>query len=643
MKLSYERYLDKVLGGWLGKCIGGTIGARFEGNKDWIEIEASEMFPDTVPPNDDLDLQVLWLKVLEEKGAALTSDDLAEAWLNGCWYPFNEYGIFRKNYRLGIHPPESGKFGNQFWETGMGCPIRAEIWGYAFPGAPDLAAEYAWRDGVLDHTEESVGAEQLFASMASMAFFVDDYKLLFERFKHYLPAGTPIARLTEEAFRARAEGLSLREARKRLMLLAGNPEACDARTNVPFTFLGLLYGSEDLEETMLSTLRCGYDTDCTLATAGALLGQMLGASRIPAHLKEAIGDELVMGIEYRREEMTLSALARDTARVGVLLSQDLKTGLTITDAPELAPLPVVTVKPRLEIEYHGLPSAAPGDTVTVTLKVVQDSAQQLSTEHLGGELTVVGSESWEVFPETQRLEHGSATFRLRARPDLKTWSTKNLFEVRLDGKEIGSFGVAGAGLWQLLGVFYDPLPDPDDDLEWGRRFPHHFVNLDKAYLPEPPENPEQLYREFSALLGRPALVPSHEHDIDLGKVIGLSGVYCAYLARTFTVSEARWAYLVVGNSDGYKLYLNGEFLGEEDEQPVWTPFNKAYRVKLRGGENQVIVKLVKRSDKVRFTLGLREGREDVRMGLDRRGYNHEDWLIDVEDKVPQLEPALQPA
>ena len=635
MQLSYERYLDKVLGGWIGKCIGGTIGARFEGNKDWIEISPQEMFPDAVPPNDDLDLQILWLKVLEEKGAALTSDDLADAWLGDCWYPFNEYGIFRKNYRLGVHPPDSGRFNNQFWETGMGCPIRAEIWGYAFPGAPDLAAEYARRDGVLDHTEESVGAEQLFAAMSAMAFFVDDYKVLYERFKHYLPAGTPIARLSEEAFRAHAEGLSLRDARQRLMLLAGNPEACDARTNVPFTFLGLLYGGEDLEETMLSTLRCGYDTDCTMATAGALLGQMLGASRIPAHLKNAIGDELVMGIEYRREEMTLSALARDTARVGVLLSRDLKTGLDITDAPTLTPLPVVKAKPHLEVEYHGLPSAAPGETLTVTLK--------LAGEPGNGELSVAGSENWEVFPEKQRLERGSATFNLRARPDLKTWPVKNLFKVRLDGKEIGSFGAAGAGLWSVLGVFYDPLPNADDDLEWGRRFPHHFVNLDKAYLPEPPKNPEQLYREFSALLGRPALVPSYEHEIDVSKAVGLSGVYCAYLARTFTVPEARWAYLVVGNSDGYKLYFNGEFLGEEDEQPVWTPFNRAYRVKLRGGENQIIVKLVKRSDSLRFTLGLREGREDVKMGLDKRGYNHEDWLIDVEDKVPQLRAELQPA
>ncbi len=392
MQLSYERYLDQVLGGWIGKSMGGAIGARFEGYKGWIEIAASEMFPDKMPPNDDLDLQVLWLKVLEEKGAALTADDLAAAWLEGCWYPFNEYGIFRRNWQLGIHPPMSGRFGNQFWETGEGCPIRSEVWGYVFPGAPDLAAQYATYDGTLDHTEQSVGAERMLAAMASMAFFVPDVRRLTNMFIHYLPAGTPIERLTRAAFQCYDEGVSLRDARDRLMALAGHPEACDSQINIPFTFLGLLYGGNDLEKVMLSALACGYDTDCTLASAAAFVGQILGASRIPESLKAPIGDELVMGIQYRRPEMTLTALARDTVRMGVLLARDLATGITIEGAPELAPLP----RPHRPRDLAargcaGLPAAAPGEAIQVAVHI-----EGVAPE--AGTLTVAGPAGWTVVP-----------------------------------------------------------------------------------------------------------------------------------------------------------------------------------------------------------------------------------------------------
>jgi len=103
-EIPYEEYVDRIRGGWIGKSVGGTVGARFEGYKGWISIGPEEVFPEKIPPNDDLDIQVLWLKVLEEKGAGFESTDLADAWLEWCWYPFNEYGVFRRNYRLGTTP-----------------------------------------------------------------------------------------------------------------------------------------------------------------------------------------------------------------------------------------------------------------------------------------------------------------------------------------------------------------------------------------------------------------------------------------------------------------------------------------------------------------------------------------------------------
>jgi ADP-ribosylglycohydrolase len=626
MQLSYKRYLDQILGGWIGKSMGGAIGARFEGHKGWIEISPQEMFPNTMPPNDDLDLQVLWLKVLEEKGAALTSDDLAAAWLEDCWYPFNEYGIFRRNWRLGIHPPTSGRFTNQFWETGEGCPIRAEVWGYAFPGAPDLAARYAEMDGTLDHTEQSVGAEKMLAAMAALAFFVPDVRRLVSLCSHYLPAGTPIERLTRAAFQAYDEGLSLRDARDRLMALEGIPEACDAQINIPFTFLGLLYGGNDLEKVMLSALACGYDTDCTVASAAALVGQILGASRIPPARKAPVGDDLVMGIQYHRPEMTLSALARDTARMGVLLAAECATGVSIEGAPRLAPLPTTARAPetRLRVDYEGLPAAAPGESVVVRVSVLGRVPE-------GAPLRVTPPPGWTVVPEEVVIGYTKNPFRftLHAPSDPNRWPQQNRFSAAFSGERPAAvdFGLAGAALWQFLGVYYDAVPDEQNEVQKRRRFNQHYVSLEKPYLPEPDPDVAALYADWSCKLGRPALLPSYEHEVNPGRLVGLRGPYCAYLARTILSPNEREVYFVIGNNDAFRLYLNGACVLNVDETVWWAPFNNVCKVTLRQGENHLLLKLLKRGDELKFTFGMRHNTGHP------GGFNCEDWIVDLADAV----------
>lgn len=625
LTLDYATYLDRILGGWIGKSIGGTIGARFEGFKGWIEIDPADMFPDEIPPNDDLDLQVLWLKVLEEKGAYTTSDDLAAAWDAHCWYPFNEYGTFRRNWRLGIHAPYSGSYDNAFWETGMGCPIRSEIWGYIYPGAPDLAAAAAARDGVLDHTAQSVGAEQMLAAMAAMAFFVDDVRRLIDMTIHYLPADTPIARLTEAALSAHARGLSLCEARELLLSVEGHPEACDAQINVPFTLLALLYGQNDLQKTLLAALRCGYDTDCTLATSAALVGQILGARAIPAHLREPIGDQLVMGISYNRPEMTLSALAHDTARIGALFCNNrTNTATALTDTPPLAPLPEARIptKPSLRVEYDGIPSAAPGDTVRVRVHIEGPLPA-------GATALVIGyPEGWSALPrkvavsETRRV----AEFALHADAAMPSLPMRNLFTLRLGALAEHTFGVAGAALWRFLGVYFDPTPPEGDALAKRRAFNHHYVALDKPYIAEPDVDVDALYARWCNILGRPALVAARDRMVDLSKVTGLRGAYVAYLARTLVSPDDREVYFVVGHNDSYRIYLNDELVGASDEQLWWTPFNSLHRVSLRRGENHLLVKLIKRGDVLNWSFGVREARAE--------GHNRNDWCVDLVDVNP---------
>ncbi len=628
MQISYETYYDKILGGWIGKSVGGTIGDRFEGNKNWIEVDRNHLFPEQVPPNDDLDLQILWLKVLEEKGAALESADLANAWLEGCWYPFCEYGMLRRNWRLGIHPPYSGRLANQHWENGMGCPIRSEIWGYVFPGAPDLAAGYAWKDGTLDHSAQSAGAEQMLSAMAAMAFFETDIHSLSERYIHYLPEGSFIKRSVRSALDAYEEGLDLREARERILLTGGHPEACDAQVNVPFIFLALLYGENNLEKTLLSALSCGYDTDCTMATATALLGQIMGAHNFPAHLREPIGDHLVMGIEYHRPEMTLSALARDTARVGVLLAEECQTGVTIQGAPAFRPFPASAVKavPSFKVDYLDLPSAAPGDNRRIRVQV--EGAPSSETP-----LLIEPPSGWTVFPaETWiSLQSPSAEFTLQADPEADTWPQKHLFLLRLGGSRPAqtTFGIAGAGLWRLLGVFFDAKDPRKEGNKWQRAMNHHFVSLDKEYLPELDVDADVHWRRLSHILGRPAVIASYEREIALDQLIGLRGQYCAYLNRTVYSEIEEKVFIVIGNTDAFRLFLNGELVGQSEERIWWTPFNTVLSATLKEGRNDLLLKLLKRGDDFRFTLDFRPARGPKQ----EMGHHFVDWHVDLKDQA----------
>ena len=94
-----------------------------------MDLRETRYFPTRSPPTTTWTCELLWLQVLERKGTYLTSRDLAEAWQQYCWYPFDEYGYFLHNFERKIDPPVSGWYNNQFFRQSMGSPIRSEIWG----------------------------------------------------------------------------------------------------------------------------------------------------------------------------------------------------------------------------------------------------------------------------------------------------------------------------------------------------------------------------------------------------------------------------------------------------------------------------------------------------------------------------------
>ncbi len=96
-------YRDKVLGCWTGKNIGGTLGAPMEGRREIFDVNFYVQDLKGKPaPNDDLDLQLIWLLAVEENGIYQVNERvLGEYWLNHITGPWNEYGIGKVNMVMG--------------------------------------------------------------------------------------------------------------------------------------------------------------------------------------------------------------------------------------------------------------------------------------------------------------------------------------------------------------------------------------------------------------------------------------------------------------------------------------------------------------------------------------------------------------
>lgn len=315
--LNEQDYYRIVYGGWLGKNIGGTLGAPDEGKKELLELTYYGRLPDGPLENDDLDLQLVWLHALEQYGPGLTAKELGQEWLEHVFFPYDEYGYALTNMRRGLLPPVAGWFNNPFNDC-MGSPIRSEIWAMAAPGSPETAAYYAYQDAIVDHCGgEGVYGEIFFAALESAIFFEKDRDRLIDIGMSYIPEESRTAQALRDLLRWHRQGKNWIEARELILQDHGSDNFTDAPQNIAFTVLGWLYG-QDFEDAILKAVNCGYDTDCTAATLGAILGMLLGPEGLPEKWVKPVGDKIVVSppIKGFPAPTNLDELTRRTIRMG---------------------------------------------------------------------------------------------------------------------------------------------------------------------------------------------------------------------------------------------------------------------------------------------------------------------------------------
>jgi hypothetical protein len=238
-------YRDKVLGCWLGKNAGGTLGGPIEfkfGRDELFDVDWYPELPEGGIPNDDLEMQLIWLQAIQERGPGITARDLADCWLDCIRYNFDEYGLSKTNLQKGLLPPLSGWHNNAFRDC-MGCPIRSEIWACLAPATPEVAAMYAFQDAICDHGGgESVFGEIFNAVLESCAFIESDRLALIEAGLTAIPGTSLTARAIRQARDLFLEGVDWKTARNRIKDEFFRPLAQYSPINMGFQTIGFLYG-----------------------------------------------------------------------------------------------------------------------------------------------------------------------------------------------------------------------------------------------------------------------------------------------------------------------------------------------------------------------------------------------------------------
>ncbi len=625
--IKYSDYYDKALGCWLGKSIGGACGALSENNKDILHYTLDNVFPDTIPPNDDLDLQVLWLlDLLEKKGTELISYDFAKSFAEHNICLANEYATAIKNIQGAIMPPYSGVFANDYFKNSMGCPIRSEIWAVVAPYSFETVKKYVVMDGSVDHDSESIYAEVFNAVMESAAFFEDDLKTLVNIALTQIPENSlcgQVARLSLDCYE---KGKSWEQARAQIIINFGAQDASYSVVNIGLTLISLLYGEKDFTKTLLYAVNGGFDTDCTAATALSLLGIIVGGENIPEFWLNKIGEELVVGtVDLPCPYKTIKSFTEASCRAGLSFQEEGLLDVEITDIPE-GVTPSLPKSNKKEItlfaDYEGEPSIGIGESKEVYISITNNVDTKICNS-----LKITPPESLTCQYDCGEIEiNPKETAKIKvvfsAKDNLEFFPIDLISKVSF-GDESIDVGLCGAFVMKMVGPFWDnydtTLYDSNPYNERKQQKPSGeedtramfsgFVNINKEYIDEDFANLEDI---INGKTDAPCKTVNLHGDIfDLENHITYKGPACVYLVYDFDSEKDVWGNYHFGNTAPFKVWENGKLIVENDIHCSWTPYNVNVPAYVKKGRNRIIFKIM-RNDAFRFSFCYRDEADELR-------------------------------
>lgn len=361
---------DKIKGGWTGQVIGCTFGGptefRFQGTMiqdyqpiPWDKNTCKWWYENAPGLYDDVYMDLTFVDVMEKEGIDAPASAHANAFAHAKYNLWHANQAARYNILNGIMPPASGYWENNPHSDDIDFQIEADFAGLMSPGMVNTANEIADKVGHIMNYGDGWYGGVFVASMYALAFVSDDIPFIVNEALKAIPENTTFYQCIADVIRWHDQypgdwKQTWFETQKKWSSDIGCPDGVftsfdiDAKLNSAYVVIGLLYGEGDYAKTLEIATRCGEDSDCNPATAGGILGTVLGYDRIPDFWKDPVLP--VEDMDFKYTTMSLN----DVYETGTRHALEMLKRNGATFAGDTIEIPFQEIKPvKLEQGFTG--------------------------------------------------------------------------------------------------------------------------------------------------------------------------------------------------------------------------------------------------------------------------------------------------
>ncbi|MCK5136646.1 MAG: ADP-ribosylglycohydrolase family protein [Bacteroidales bacterium] len=320
LTVSKSDLLNKIKGGWAGQVIGCTYGGptefKFNGTmiQEYTPIEWDENMMEWWYSNapglyDDIYMDLTFVEVIEMEGVDAPASCHAHAFANAEYKLWHANQAARYNILRGMEPPASGYWENNPHADDIDFQIEADFAGLMNPGMVNSSSEICDRVGhIMNYGDGWYGGVYV-AAMYSLAFYSDDIGFIVSEALKAIPEESEFHQCIKDVIQWHGQNpddwrSTWFEAEKKWSSDIGCPSGVfsafniDAKINAAYIVIGLLYGEGDFGKTVDISTRCGQDSDCNPASAGGILGTVIGYDGIPDYWKQGLDRVEDMDFKY---------------------------------------------------------------------------------------------------------------------------------------------------------------------------------------------------------------------------------------------------------------------------------------------------------------------------------------------------------